>query len=77
MSNIKVKAQYLKDLSFEIPNAPEVSKKNSAQSESKLAVDINANKGSDNNEYEVTVEFYIQNAPAELVDLSFTLERLR
>ena len=53
MSNIKVKAQYLKDLSFEIPNAPEVFKKNIAQSEIKLAVDINANKVSDNNEYEV------------------------
>ena len=31
----------------------------------------------DNNQYEVSVEFYLQNAPAELVDLSFTLERLR
>ena len=31
----------------------------------------------DNNQYEVTVEFYIQNAPAELQDLSFTLERIR
>ena len=31
----------------------------------------------DNNQYEVIVEFYINNAPSELVDLSFTLERLR
>ena len=31
----------------------------------------------DNNQYEVIVEFYIQNAPSELIDLSFTLERLR
>ena len=31
----------------------------------------------DNNQFEVTVEFYIQNAPAELQDLSFTLERIR
>ena len=31
----------------------------------------------DNNDYEVIVEFYIQNAPSELVDLSFTLERIR
>ena len=31
----------------------------------------------DNNQYELIVEFYIQNAPAELVDLSFSLERLR
>ena len=27
--------------------------------------------------YDTTVEFFIDNAPAELVDLSFTLERLR
>ena len=31
----------------------------------------------DENQYEVNLEFYIQNAPTELVDLSFTLERLR
>ena len=31
----------------------------------------------DNNQYEVIVEFYINNAPSELVDLSFTLERIR
>ena len=31
----------------------------------------------DSNEYEVIVEFFIQNAPSELIDLSFTLERLR
>ena len=31
----------------------------------------------DDNQYEVIVEFYIQNAPAELQDLSFTLERIR
>tara|TARA_Y100000022_G_C12958723_1_gene243694 strand:+ start:30 stop:470 length:441 start_codon:yes stop_codon:yes gene_type:complete len=31
----------------------------------------------DNNEYEVIVQFFIQNAPSELIDLSFTLERLR
>ena len=31
----------------------------------------------DTNEYQVTVEFYINNAPAELQDLSFTLERIR
>ena len=31
----------------------------------------------DTNTYEVIVEFYMVNAPAELVDLAFTLERLR
>ena len=31
----------------------------------------------DDNRYDCVVEFYIENAPAELIDLSFTLERLR
>ena len=31
----------------------------------------------DTNEYQVTVEFYINNAPSKLQDLSFTLERIR
>ena len=31
----------------------------------------------DVNMYEVIIEFYIKNKPAELIDLSFTLERLR
>ena len=42
-----------------------------------LLANINVIPNFDNNQYEVTVEFYLQNAPAELVDLSFTLERLR
>jgi phage baseplate assembly protein W len=31
----------------------------------------------DRNEYEVTIEFYVRNAPTELVDLTLFLERLR
>ena len=31
----------------------------------------------DTNEYEVTIEFYVVNAPTELVDLTVFLERLR
>ena len=31
----------------------------------------------DNNRYEVIVEFYLQNAPNEVVDISFALERIR
>ena len=38
---------------------------------------VNVTPRFDSNQYEVTVEFYLQNAPAEVVDLSFTLERLR
>lgn len=63
MSNIKVKAQYLKDFSFESPDAPAIFAKNIAQSEIKLSVDLNANKISDNNEYEVILSI---NAHAEL-----------
>jgi len=35
------------------------------------------NPNFDNNQYEVTVEFYIDNSPSELVDMSFNLERIR
>jgi|TARA_B110000444_G_C18732584_1_gene544012 phage baseplate assembly protein W len=42
-----------------------------------LLAGVNVTPRFDNNEYEVTVEFYINNAPSELVDLSFTLERIR
>ena len=31
----------------------------------------------DRNEYEVTIEFYVVNAPTELIDLTLPLERLR
>jgi len=31
----------------------------------------------DRNEYEVTIEFYVRNAPTELVDLTLFLEVLR
>ena len=31
----------------------------------------------DDNQYEVTVEFYLENAPSELVDMTFNLERIR
>ena len=42
-----------------------------------LLAGVSVSPDFDNNVYMVTVEFYIQNAPAELIDLSFTLERLR
>ena len=38
---------------------------------------IRATPDLDRNEYEVTIEFYIVNAPTELVDLALPLERLR
>ena len=40
-------------------------------------VGVQAIPNLDRNEYEVTIEFYVQNAPTELVDLTIFLERLR
>ena len=38
---------------------------------------VTASPNLDRNEYEVTLEFYVVNAPTELVDLTIFLERLR
>jgi len=40
-------------------------------------VGVSANPNLDNNSYEVTVEFYVVNAPTELVELTLALERIR
>ena len=40
-------------------------------------VSVSCTPDFDRNAYEVTVEFYIVNAPTELVDLTIMLERLR
>ena len=40
-------------------------------------VGVRATPDLDRNAYEITVEFYVVNAPTELVDLSVMLERLR
>ena len=40
-------------------------------------VSVRANPDLDRNAYNVTVEFYVVNAPTELVDLTVMLERLR
>ena len=40
-------------------------------------VGVRALPNLDRNEYEVSIEFYLQNAPTELVDLTIFLERLR
>lgn len=55
MSNIKVKAQYLKDFSFEVPNAPDIFKDKITDSEIKLSVDIDVNKLTEENQYEVVL----------------------
>ena len=40
-------------------------------------VGVRANPDLDRNAYEISVEFYVQNAPTELVDTTVLLERLR
>ena len=40
-------------------------------------ISVRAQPNLDRNEYEVTLEFYVVNAPTELVDLTIFLERLR
>jgi hypothetical protein len=40
-------------------------------------VGVRANPDLGRNAYEITVEFYVQNAPTELVDTTVLLERLR
>ena len=40
-------------------------------------ISVTAQPNLDRNEYECTIEFYVANAPTELVDLTVFLERLR
>ena len=40
-------------------------------------IEINARPAIDNNAYEVSLSFFVVNAPTELVDLTLFLERLR
>ena len=40
-------------------------------------VGVKSTPNLDRNEYEVTIEFYVVNAPTELIDLTLPLERLR
>ena len=40
-------------------------------------VGVRANPDYDRNSYEVSIEFYVENTPTELVDMTVMLERLR
>ena len=48
MSNVKINSQYIKDLSFEAPNAPEVFLTQANKPDIALSIDINAIKLADN-----------------------------
>ncbi|MFT6106453.1 MAG: preprotein translocase subunit SecB [Rickettsiales bacterium] len=55
MSNIKINAQYIKDLSFEVPNSPEVFLTPTLKPDIALSVNIDAKKLSVNS-FEVTLK---------------------
>jgi preprotein translocase subunit SecB len=55
MSNVKINSQYIKDLSFEVPNAPEVFVNQIAKPDIAISIDINAVKLADNI-YEVVLK---------------------
>jgi preprotein translocase subunit SecB len=55
MSNIKVLNQYIKDLSFEVPLAPDVFLQNSQKPDINLSIDIDAKKIQEDT-YEVTLK---------------------
>jgi preprotein translocase subunit SecB len=55
MSNVKINAQYIKDLSFEAPNAPEIFLTNSLKPDINLVIDIDAKKLSVNS-FEVSLK---------------------
>ena len=40
-------------------------------------IGVRATPDLDRNAYEITIEFYVQNAPTELVDMTVMLETLR
>ncbi len=55
MSNIKVISQYIKDLSFETPNSPEIFLNNAGKPDIELSIDIDAKKVA-NNIYEIILK---------------------
>lgn len=55
MPNIKVFGQYIKDLSFEVPNSPEIFLKPQEKPDIELSINIDATKVADQH-YEVTLK---------------------
>ena len=55
MSNIKINSQYIKDLSFEVPNSPEIFLSPNLKPDIAISIDIDANKLSVNT-FEVTLK---------------------
>lgn len=54
--NISILTQYLKDISFENPNAPKSLQPSETQPEIKISVDVNAQKLSEQNDFEVVLK---------------------
>lgn len=56
MSNVKIIGQYIKDLSFEVPNAPKVFLSQQGKPDIAISINIDATKVSDNNIFEVSLK---------------------
>ncbi len=56
MSNIKIIGQYIKDLSFEVPNAPKVFLSQQAKPDISISINIDAVKVSEENVFEVSLK---------------------
>ncbi len=85
MQNVKIISQYIKTLSFEVPEAPSIFLNLKGKPDVEVSVDLDARKINDNNSYEITLKF-ITNAKIQnsvLFDLEiiyggiFTLEGIK
>jgi preprotein translocase subunit SecB len=56
MSNIKILGQYIKDLSFEVPLAPDIFLQENQKPDINLSIDIDAKKITEEGAYEVTLK---------------------
>lgn len=65
MSNIKILGQYIKDLSFEVPSAPQIFLEENQKPDINLSVDIDAKKISEDGAYDVTLKISAHASAAE------------
>ncbi len=71
MQNVKVISQYIKTLSFEVPDAPAIFLKPNAKPDVEISIDLDARKINEENGYEITLKFVAKakNKENELFDL--------
>ncbi len=57
MQNVKVISQYIKTLSFEVPEAPGIFLEKKGKPDVEVSIDLDARKINENNGYEITLKF--------------------